>query len=83
MGPRTRLKYWLRAVLATKLISLQTNLQELTSTVSVFDYLIFNYTHVRVRMHTRTLQPFYNRWRTIEDHSQTSCRSVGDQSVAA
>ena len=31
----TRQKYWLRAVLATKLISLQTNLQELTRTVSV------------------------------------------------
>ena len=31
----TRLKYWLSAVLATKLISVQTNFQRLTSTVPV------------------------------------------------
>ena len=33
----TRLKYWRSAVLATKLISLQTNFQRLTSTVSVLN----------------------------------------------
>ena len=70
----TRLKYWLRAVLATKLISLQTYFQRLTSDVSVLTI----YTHVRVRMHTRTLH-----FIIVGEQLKITLKLVADQSATS
>ena len=75
----TRLKYWLRAVLATKLISLQTNLQELTSTVSVLTiYSFITHTCMCACIHARC-----NHFIIVGEQLKITLKLVADQSATS